>query len=211
MRKAVDEGGSSGVAQWCRGVSCFGSCEVGDESSGFLAPTASHFDAENDKAASGIAKEFGVGPFFGFAGIVECCCSKAAGPTAGFTGTGERGDQSGVDCQLSPTPRGKPFAMTSMRRSSMCWTCWTLRSASRVWVVTRAPASRHTLAAARSSGPPRLRSTPGWAQAARWSPRESKVRRHRQVRANSGRGSRSRRRRRKGGMGMRSRWCKGWL
>ena len=44
-----------------------------------------------------------------------------------------------------------------------------------MWVVTRAPASRHTLAAARSSGPPRLRSTPHWAQAARWSPRESKV------------------------------------
>ena len=40
-------------------------------------------------------------------------------------------------------------------------------------MVTRAPASRHTLAAARSSGPPRLRSTPDWAQAARWSPRES--------------------------------------
>ena len=38
------------------------------------------------------------------------------------------------------------------------------------------------LAAARSSGPPRLRRTPDWAQAARWSPRESKVRRHRQVR-----------------------------
>ena len=32
-----DEGGSSGVAQWCRGVSCFGSCEVGDEGGGFLA------------------------------------------------------------------------------------------------------------------------------------------------------------------------------
>ena len=76
-----------------------------------------------------------------------------------------------------------------------------LRSASRVWVVTRAPASRHTLAAARSSGPPRLRRTPDWAQAARWSPRESKVRRHRQVRANSGRGSRSRPRRR-----IRKRW-----
>ena len=100
------------------------------------------------------------------------------------------------------TPQSaKPLAMTSMRRSSMWWTCWTLRSASRVWVVTRAPASRHTLAAARSSGLPRLRSAPDWAQAARWSPRESKVRRHRQVRANSGRGSRSRRRSR-----IRKRW-----
>ena len=85
--------------------------------------------------------------------------------------------------------------MTSMRRSSMRWTCWTCR-----WW----PASRHSLAAARSSGPPRLRSTREWAQAARGSPTESKVRRHRHVRANSGRGSRSRRRRRI------RRWCKGW-
>ena len=38
---------------------------------------------------------------------MECCCGKAAGPTAGFTGTGEWGDQSGVDCQLSPTPKGQ--------------------------------------------------------------------------------------------------------
>ena len=100
-----------------------------------------------------------------------------------------------------PPQSANPLAMTSMRRSSRCWTCGMLRSASRVWVVTRAPASRHTLAAARSSGPPRLRRTPDWAQAARWSPRESKVRQHRQVRANSGRGSRSRRRRR-----IRKRW-----
>ena len=38
-----------------------------------------------------------------------------------------------------------------------------VRFANRVWVLTRAPASRHTLAAARSSGPPRLRSTSDWA------------------------------------------------
>ena len=36
---------------------------------------------------------------------------------------------------------------------------------------------RRLRGAARSSGPLRLRSAPDWAQAARWSPRESKVRR----------------------------------
>ena len=133
-------------------------------------------------------------PVLGFAGIMGC--------TAGFTRAGERRDYKVVStANWAPPQSAKPLAMTSMRRSSMWWTCWTLRSASRVWVVTRAPASRHTLAAVRSSGPPRLRSAPDWAQAARWSPRESKVRRHRQVRANSGRGSRSRRRSR-----IRKRW-----
>ena len=39
-----DEGSGGGPAQQCWGVSCFGSGEVGDERSGFLTPTASHFD-----------------------------------------------------------------------------------------------------------------------------------------------------------------------
>jgi len=34
-------------------------------------------------------KEFKVSPFFGFAGIMECCGGKAACATAGFTGAGE--------------------------------------------------------------------------------------------------------------------------
>ena len=36
----------------------------------------------------------------------------------------------------APPDSAKPLAMTSMRRSSMCWTCWTLRSASLVWATT---------------------------------------------------------------------------
>ena len=57
-----------------------------------------------------------------------------------------------------------------------------------MFVVTRAPASRHTRAAARSSGQPRLRSAPDREHAARWSPTGSRGRRHRQVRADRGRG-----------------------
>ena len=40
----------------------------------------------------GIEMEFGVGSFFGFPGIDECCCGIAAGPTSGFAGAGEWGD-----------------------------------------------------------------------------------------------------------------------
>ena len=72
----------------------------------------------------------------------------------------------------APCHKGKPLAMTSMRRSSNRLTMM-LRS---VLVVTRAPASRHTRAAARSNGHPRLRRAPDLAQAARWSPRGSRGR-----------------------------------
>ena len=40
-----DEGSGSRIAHRCWSVTCFGSGEVGDEGSGFLAPTASHFDS----------------------------------------------------------------------------------------------------------------------------------------------------------------------
>ena len=66
------------------------------------------------------------------------------------------------------------------------------KSMSRVLVVTRVPASRQTLAAAFSSGTPRDRSTPAWAQAERWSPKGSRMRRHRQRRADRGKARRRR-------------------
>ena len=44
-------------------------------------------------------------------------------------------------------------------------------------------------------GPPRARKSPDCAQAARWSPRGSRVRRHRQKRADKGSGNRRRRKR----------------
>ena len=89
--------------------------------------------------------------------------------------------------------RGNPFAMTLIFLSSWRSMCSRLRSTKRVFVVTRAPASRHMRPAARSKGPPRARrNSPDCAQAARWSPRESKVRRHRQKRADKGSGRRKR-------------------
>ena len=75
-----------------------------------------------------------------------------------------------------------PAAMTSILRSSCRWMLSMFKSTSRVFVVTRAPASQQTLAAAFSSGSFRGRSSP----AERWSPKGSRVRRHRQRRADSG-------------------------
>ena len=94
----------------------------------------------------------------------------------------------------APPHNGSPLAITSILLSS-CRLMWSrLRSLRRVLVVTLAPASRQTLAAALSKGIPRPRITPAWAHAARWSPNGSKMRRHRQMRADRGSGRRRRRR-----------------
>ena len=63
-------------------------------------------------------------------------------------------------------------------------------------VVTRPPASLHIRAAALSSANPRLPNTPAREQAARWWPKESSKRPHRQTRREKGRGIRRRRNRR---------------
>ena len=93
----------------------------------------------------------------------------------------------------APWNNGRPLAMTSMRRLSMRSTDGRLRSERRVLVETRAPASRHTRAAARSRGQPRFLRTPDQGHTERWSPRGSRTRRHRQVRSVRGSGRRSRR------------------
>ena len=80
----------------------------------------------------------------------------------------------------APLCRGNPCAITSIHRLSSRFVLETFRSDTKTFVATRAPASLQTLAAARSSGPARLLRAPDVAHAARWSPRESRERRHRQ-------------------------------
>ena len=92
----------------------------------------------------------------------------------------------------TPPQGGSPLAMTSILRSSCRWMLSMFKSMSRVLVVTRAHASRQTLAAAFSSRTPRDRNTPAWAQAERWSPKGSRMRRHRQRRADRGNARRRR-------------------
>ena len=96
----------------------------------------------------------------------------------------------------APAHHGSPLAITSILLSS-CRLMWSrLRSLRRVLVVTLAPASRQTLAAALAKGMPRPRKTPAWAHASRWSPSGSRMRQHRQMRADRGNGRRRRRRNR---------------
>ena len=94
-----------------------------------------------------------------------------------------------------PCQRGKPFATTSMRRSSETGTS-RFMSARRTWRATLAPASRQTRATACSKGSARVASTPDVAQAVRWSPSGSSTPWQLHLRGASGRGSRKRRSRR---------------
>ena len=84
----------------------------------------------------------------------------------------------------APLNRGRPSTTTSKRRLS------TRRSISctLTFMVTRPPASRQTLAAALSRANPRRPKTPATEQAARWWPRESSGRPHRQMDDDKGRG-----------------------
>ena len=93
----------------------------------------------------------------------------------------------------APCHKGKPLAMTSMRRSSNRL-AMTLRSRERVGGHARAGAGFPTHTG--GIGHPRPRRAPDLAQAARWSPRGSRGRRHRQLRADRGKGRRRRRKKR---------------
>ena len=86
----------------------------------------------------------------------------------------------------APRNAVKPSATTSKRLLSM--TLNTARSMSRTktFVVTRAPASLHTCAAATSRGNPLRPNTPASGHAARWWPSGSSWRPHQQVREDRG-------------------------
>ena len=74
----------------------------------------------------------------------------------------------------APCHSGRPFASTSMRREPASGTStFTLRR--KTLVATRAPPSRQTLAASRSTGAPCGPNTPAVGHAALWSPKASNV------------------------------------
>ena len=88
----------------------------------------------------------------------------------------------------TPPKRGRPSATTSRRRAS-----WRATGRSRNTLVqTRVPTSRQIRAAVFSKENPRLPSTPDPRHAARWWPKKSRRRAHRQVREDRGRDKRRR-------------------
>ena len=130
----------------------------------------------------------------------------------GGGGWGPRGLVGWAACPIEPHPKPPSHLQWLWCAENQCVRhvgCWSLPVGCWWWPAHRL---RGTLWLLRVwMGLPRLRSTPDWAQAARWSPRESKIRRHRQVRANNGEGSLKIEGEGSGkaGTGRRSRWFKG--
>ena len=153
---------------------CSGFClgQEADESGCFRAPPAPCFDGEDHEPAPSGTEKFWVCALLGFACVLECCSCVLAGTSSGLAGGSQRRYQGGVDREFAVPPHNRnPLAITSILLSS-CRLMWSrVRSLRRVLVVTLAPASRQTLAAALSKGIPRPRETPAWAHAARWSPK----------------------------------------
>ena len=106
--------------------------------------------------------------------------------------TGETMVVSMASC--APFHSGKPSTTTSNLRPSSWLNSWRSMSPTRTFTRTRPPASRHTRAATFSRTQPRRPRTPAVPHAARWWPRTSRGRPHRQVRADRGKGSLRRRR-----------------
>ena len=117
-----NEGSGDGLAQgvWALARSGFG--ELADEPCCFFAPTASCFNSKNDQAAATWMDKFWARPFFGpspiRSAVPACgplCCRGAAWLVRGETMVVSMAN-------WRPPQRGKPFAMTSIRRLSMRWT-----------------------------------------------------------------------------------------
>ena len=105
-----------------------------------------------------------------------------------------RGETSVVSKATCAPWNSDPSVTTSRRRASTRSIGNKSKSLTMTFVVTLAPASRHTRAAALSKANPRRPKTPASAQPARWWPRTSRRRPHRQEREEGGRGSQRRRR-----------------
>ena len=117
---------------------------------------------------------------FAFHRLLKSATRSACGCASPARVTGDTKVVSTAAC--APCQISKPFAKTSMRRPSVKGTS-TFMSRQKTLVATRAPASRHTRAAALSNAAPRVPSTPGVGQAARWSPRASRSPPQRHIRA----------------------------
>ena len=119
--------------------------------------------------------------------------SSAASPAPGHTGRSKRRDQCSVNGKLRAS-RQRQAIGDHLDAALIISVCLQVQVSHQDIFDERAPASRQTRAAARSSGPPRALRTPDRGQAATWSPTASSGRPLRHRAGARGRGSRKRRR-----------------
>ena len=125
-RPALDTCSYTCAAQqrWC--AACAAARQKANECSGLGAPPATKLEGEDNEAAARGAEKFGVRSLFGKAGVPTG--SPAEPACMGARPRLSRGDTTVVStASWTPPHNGKPFAMTSRRRSSWRSTT-TLRS-----------------------------------------------------------------------------------
>ena len=133
--------------------------KLSEEMCGLCAPSAPNLYGQHYQAAAVSGAKLWVRTFFGPSGILECCCCKLPpSPSCGWPELVSGATNVVSLASWLPVWTDSPLAMTSIRRSSTCWTAGRLRSATLVCMVTLAPASLQTVAVARSRGTPLLQS-----------------------------------------------------
>ena len=147
---------------------------------------------KHNKAASPVPEEFGVSSFLVPPRVPEGCASVLTSPHAWVPSSGNQGC---VNRYLCPSPHWK--AVGNDLNSLVILGVNVVNVEVNDSGVGGHPGScfpAHSCRCSLEGPPPRLRKIPAWAQAARWSPKRSRARRHRQKRLVRGSGRRKRRR-----------------
>ena len=170
--------------------------QLANERVGFMRPTISHLGGKDHQASPAeSSRELWVRQLFSLAGLLESgtilLCTTTAWVTVGL----DWRNQSGVHSQLGTTEEGQTICNDLQTAAGIVAGDGKVEvTEEHTLVETRAPASRQTRAAAFSNENPRLPSTQDRGHAARWWPKKSRRRPHRQVREDRGNGSHKRRR-----------------
>ena len=120
-RPSVDEGSCHRVLEEAGCLSGFRVCEELDKSGGFFAPSSFCFYAKDDEATSSAAQEFGVCTLLSASGFGQAVPAYCPALRRGWPSL-VRGETMVVSTANSAPPQmERPFAITSMRRSSCLW------------------------------------------------------------------------------------------
>ena len=101
------------MSQQVRGCAGAATSEESDELGCLLAPPSTELNPDHSEPAPCEPEGFGVCPLFGFASHTQGSAGCEALVTANLV---QGRDKRGVDGQLAPLQKGRPLAMTFMRR-----------------------------------------------------------------------------------------------
>ena len=162
------------------------------ERPGLSWPPSTDFSSEdNQRGSAPSANQFGVGSFFSATSSDKGTTSSSGVLLMGWPLACRIPTNVVSTASCRPPYRGRPSTTTSSRRASPTWGNSMSKSRSMMLVRTRPPPSLQMRATTLSTAKP-LSPNTALAHAARWWPRASRGRPHRQLRADKGRGWRRR-------------------